>query len=230
MLTTLLESRQFRPSDKRGAVASVGLHAAIIFAAVYATATGAPAKDGAVDPPAIHWVPVPPPRSATSTPAPDRTRRTSATAQPTNPLVVAIDVPTSLPSIDFQAQPVTTSDFVRGTRANAGVPNQPMSGNGSRAYDASEVEVAVTVIGNIVPEYPSALRAAGIEGRVVAEFVVTELGRADVRSLRIISATNDGFAESIRRALSRMRFRPASIGEHAVAQLVQQQFVFRLDR
>jgi hypothetical protein len=48
--------------------------------------------------------------------------------------------------------------------------------------------------------------------------------------LRIISATGDGFIDAIRRALPRMRFRPARIGESAVAQLVQQQFVFKLDR
>ena len=230
MLTTLLESRRLEASDKRGTVASVVLHAAIIFAAVYATATGAPARDKSIDPPAIHWVPTPPPQSATSTPVRDRTPSRSATATPRSPLVVPINVPTSLPSIDLQAQPITTSDFVRGNPANAGAPNQLISGNGGRAYDAAEVEVAVTVIGNTVPEYPSALRSAGIEGRVVAEFVVTELGRADPLSLRIISATNDSFAASIRQALPRMRFRPARIGQHTVPQLVQQQFVFRLDR
>ena len=63
-----------------------------------------------------------------------------------------------------------------------------------------------------------------------AEFVVTEFGRADVGSLRIISTTNDAFAESIRRALPRMRFRAAKIGDREVSQLVRQNFVFRLDR
>jgi len=229
MLTTLLESRPNKRSDKRGTAVSVVLHAVIIFTAVYATANRAAANDKPINPPPIHWITAPP-RPVTSTPVPDRTPRTSATAPPANPLAVPIDVPTSLPSIDLQAQPVTTSDFIRGTPDNRGVPDRVTSGNGRRAYDASEVEVAVTVIGNTVPEYPSAFRTAGIEGKVVAEFVVTDLGRADVGSLRIISATNDGFVESIRRALPRMRFAPARIGDHAVAQLVQQQFVFRLDR
>jgi len=65
---------------------------------------------------------------------------------------------------------------------------------------------------------------------VVAEFVVTEFGRADARSLRIISATNEGFVNAIRQALPRMRFSPARIGDHPVPQLVQQLFVFKLDR
>jgi TonB family protein len=229
MLTTLLESRQIKENDKRGAVASVGLHATIIFAAVYATATGAPPKDKPVNPPPLVWVRTPPTPS-TNTAVPDNTPRTSTTAAPANPIVVPIDIPTSLPSIDLQAQPVTAIDFVRGTPSNAGIPDPAAPANGRRAYDASEVEVAVSAIGATAPEYPSSLRNAGIEGKVVAEFVVTELGRADEGSLRIISATNDGFVEAIRRALPKMRFRAARIGDRTVAQLVQQQFVFKLDR
>jgi protein TonB len=228
MLTTLLESRPTKENHKRGTVASVGLHATIIFAAVYATATGAPTKDKPINPPPLIWVT--PPASSANTAVPNHTPRTSTTASPANPIVAPIEIPTSLPSIDLQAQPVTPTDFIRGTPNIPGVPEQGTPGNGRRAYDASEVEVAVSVIGTTAPEYPSTLRSAGIEGKVVAEFVVTELGRADERSLRIVSATNDGFSDAIRRALPRMRFRPARIGERAVAQLVQQQFVFKLDR
>jgi len=144
-----------------------------------------------------------------------------------------IDVPISLPSVDFQVAPVT-SEFVRNT---TGTPNANdrstgvgSGGDGKRAYEVSEVETAVTAIGNTIPEYPSSLRASGIEGKVTAEFVVNKLGRADAASLRTVYATNDAFVESIRRALPRMRFRPARLGGRAVAQLVQQQFVFRLDR
>jgi TonB family protein len=74
------------------------------------------------------------------------------------------------------------------------------------------------------------LRASGIEGRVQAEFVVTESGRADVESLRVISTANDLFSDAVRRALPRMRFNPARIGGRPVAQLVRQEFVFKLDR
>jgi protein TonB len=229
MLTTLLESRSHHARDGRGTAASVTVHAALIFTAVYATATAGPAKDKPVNPPALHWIVTPPP-PVKSTPLPDRSASSSTTAPPTNPLVVPIEIPTSLPSINLEAPAVTPTDFVRGSPGNSVAPNQAPPGNGKRAYDASEVEVAVAVIGTAAPEYPSALRSAGVEGRVVAEFVVTELGRADARSLRIISATNDGFVNAIRQALPRMRFSPARIGEHPVPQLVQQLFVFKLDR
>jgi TonB family protein len=229
MLTTLLESRPNKTSDKSGAITSVALHATIIFAAVYATATAGVAKDEPLNPPTLHWVRTPPP-PVTSTPLPDRSATSSTTAPAANPLVVPIEIPTSLPSIILDAPPVTSSDFVRGSPNNSGAPSQATAAGGKRAYDASEVEVAVSSVGTTAPEYPSALRNAGVEGKVVAEFVVTELGRADARSLRIISATNEGFVNAIRQALPRMRFSPARIGDHAVPQLVQQLFVFKLDR
>jgi TonB family protein len=101
---------------------------------------------------------------------------------------------------------------------------------GGRAYDISEVEIPVASLGGVAPEYPSPLRSSGVEGKVSAEFVVNEKGRAEVSSLRILSATNDLFADAVRRALSRMRFRPARIGNDSVPQLVRQEFSFVLDR
>jgi TonB family protein len=98
------------------------------------------------------------------------------------------------------------------------------------AYDASEVEAQVAVESGMRPEYPAALRSSGIEGRVVAQFIVAPDGRTDPGSIRILSATNELFALSVRRALMQSRFRAASIGGRRVPQLVQQLFVFKLDR
>jgi len=229
MLTTLLESRSHHARDGRGTAVSVGVHATIIFAAVYATATAGVVKDKPINPLPLIWV-KPSVSPSANTATPDRAPRMPTAKPPANPLTAPIEIPTSLPSIDLQPQPVTPTDFVRGSPDNSGPSNQPIAGIGKRAYDASEVEVAVTAIGATAPEYPAVLRNAGVEGKVVAEFVVTEFGRADARSLRIISATNEGFVNAIRQALPRMRFSPARIGDHPVPQLVQQLFVFKLDR
>jgi TonB family protein len=233
MLTTLLESSSHRTRNIHFAVGSATVHAVIVFLAAYATAMGAAAKDKPDNPVVIHWVPMPEPRPAVNTAIPVPAPRSWSVLPASRPLAVSIDVPRSLPSIDLELAPVT-SDFARSATGNSDAANpSPADGAGGdsrRYYDVSEVETAVTVVGNTIPEYPPALRASGIEGAVAAEFVVTQSGRADVTSLRIISSTNDAFVESIRRALPRMRFHPARIGGRAVAQLVQQQFVFRLDR
>ena len=229
MLTTLLESRSHRVRDTRGTAASVTLHAAIIFAAVYATATGTIPKDNPINPPSIHWITPAPPFTPPTPARVENAPRTTSTV-PLTRAPITVDVPTSIPSIDIPLSPAT-SELSQNTNSSTHT-SAPIgdAGNGGRhAYDASEVETTVSIIGIRMPEYPSALRSSGIEGKVVAEFVVTENGRADMNSLRIISSTNELFVESIRRALSRMRFRPAMIGGRSVPQLVQQQFVFKLD-
>ncbi len=229
MLTTLLESRSRRVRDTRGTATSVTLHAAIIFAAIYATATASVPRDNPFNPPALQYITIPP-TSAPAAPAHAGKAPHALSGVPLTHSQIAVDIPTSIPSIDIPLAPVTPElSRNANSSATASTPIGGAQNTGRRAYDASEVETGVSVIGNTIPEYPAALRSSGIEGRVIAEFVVTENGRVDESSLRIISSTNELFAGSIRRALSRMRFRPAMIAGHAVPQLVQQQFVFKLD-
>jgi TonB family protein len=232
MLSTLLESKAHRNPTSHFMVASAAVHAGIIFAAASATAIGAAVEADNDERMVIHWVPTP--KQA----APVFPKASQSSARPRNVDLVrpspafSVEVPTSLPSIEVQLAPVTSELRPATGNHDSTVmsPSTASRGEGRRAYDITEVETGVSRIGETVPEYPSGLRAAGREGMVAAEFVVSESGRADVSSLRIITATNEGFVESIRRALPRMRFRPATIGGAAVAQLVQQQFVFRLER
>ena len=94
-----------------------------------------------------------------------------------------------------------------------------------------QVEKPVSQIpGTGSPRYPDALRSSGVEGEVQAQFVVSEEGKADVSTFKVLKATNDLFASAVRSALPNMRFYPAEVGGKKVAQLVQQSFQFRLDR
>lgn len=229
MLTTLLESKSTHERNRRGAIASVGFHAAVIFVAVYATASGTQ-PEMLKDPPTIvHWVPTPAAKPATPTlPAP----RSKPSAAAPRTIVVPVEIPTTIPPINLSARPVTPADFVPVAHSNdTAVASAPTSGDrGGRAYDISEVEIPVASLGGVAPEYPSALRSSGVEGKVSAEFVVNEKGRAEISSLRILSTTNDLFSDAVKRALPRMRFKPARIGNHNVPQLVRQEFSFVLDR
>jgi protein TonB len=80
------------------------------------------------------------------------------------------------------------------------------------------------------PRYPEALRADGIEGEVIAEWVVDTLGRPEVRSFRVIRSTHRYFAEAVREVLPRMRFLPAEKNGHKVRQIVRQPFSFTISR
>jgi TonB family protein len=95
----------------------------------------------------------------------------------------------------------------------------------------TELEVDSTVVrypDSAAPVYPEALLRRHVEGSVLVRYVVDAAGRPDSSSLRILYATHPEFADAVRRALPRMRFRPAYVANRPVAQLVEQPFTFRI--
>ena len=90
---------------------------------------------------------------------------------------------------------------------------------------------AAPLPGNPPPQYPAALRATGVEGQVVARFVVDTLGRVEPSSVELPAGDSDPrFATAVRDVLPRLRFRPAAVGGHRVRQRVQQPFTFAIVR
>jgi hypothetical protein len=78
------------------------------------------------------------------------------------------------------------------------------------------------------PSYPPELEKQAIEGGVSAEWVVDSTGHADTTTFHVVESTHPGFTEAVRAVLPLMRFRPAQLAGHAVAQMVRQEFAFRL--
>jgi TonB family protein len=105
----------------------------------------------------------------------------------------------------------------------------PVVNNGP--YFEFQVEEPVRPIaGTSQPRYPDALRMVGVEGEVLAQFIVGPDGRADVQTLKILKSSNELFTDAIRNALPEMRFTPARVGGKAVHQLVQEPFSFSISR
>ena len=234
MLDTLLESKSRRTRSKGTTLISAALHTAVILGAAYATASGASTQDASEPSVRVHWVTSPPTtdpitQQAPPTPVSTPTNRVATAAR----LRVQLNIPVSLPPIDLNRPVVDPSDFTSSSHST-GDPAASPGGHGGgidgvQAYDVSQVDSPVSMIGTVRPDYPAQLRSAGVEGQVVVQFVVNESGRVDRESVRIVSASNDIFAASVTSSLARMRFTPARIGNRAVAGLVQQLFVFRLD-
>ena len=82
--------------------------------------------------------------------------------------------------------------------------------------------------GTAAPVYPSDLAEAGVEGLVLATYVVDATGRVDTTTIRIISSDHPGFTASVQTALGEMRFRPAKRRGQPVRQLVEQRFRFQV--
>lgn len=218
MFTTLIESTPHRNPKGAAGLVSALFHSVLIAAAVYATASGA-ASDvvaaAATQAEKITFVRTSPqPKASPAAPAP----------KPKAPRVVAPKkVPTAMPAIDPNAKPAFEPD--------AGTPTNVPGSGAPGAFNAFEVDVEVVAIaGTVRPQYPDMLRSSGTEGEVIAQFIVNEKGRADRKSFRVLSSTHPLFSAAVSRALPQMRFKPAKIAGKPVSQLVQQQFVFKLDR
>jgi protein TonB len=81
---------------------------------------------------------------------------------------------------------------------------------------------------NPQPEYPRRLRAAGLDGSVVARFVVDTAGRVERGSIEILQATHGLFADAVREWLPRTGYSPAESAGRRVRQLVEQRIAFTL--
>jgi protein TonB len=78
------------------------------------------------------------------------------------------------------------------------------------------------------PAYPDSLQRLGIEGSVMAQFVVDTSGRVEMESVRLLESTNLRFTESVLSALPRMLFRPAVLNGRKARQVVEVPFRFRV--
>ncbi len=79
-------------------------------------------------------------------------------------------------------------------------------------------------------QYPAVLLDAGVTGKVVLEMVVRADGSVEPGSVRVVSATHERFVEASVRVAEKMRFRPARIGDEAVAVRVTLPIDWSLDR
>lgn len=97
-------------------------------------------------------------------------------------------------------------------------------------YFSFQVEKQVQVVpGGPTPRYPEPLRAAGIQGQVLAQFIVDTTGKADMRTFKVLRSTHSDFAFQVRSAVASMEFYPAILMGRKVRQLVQMPFNFCLN-
>jgi TonB family protein len=95
-------------------------------------------------------------------------------------------------------------------------------------YASEEVDVAATLdsAGAWEVPYPPSMRASGVSGTVIAEFVVDTLGRIEGENFGIVSSTHPLFSAAVREAARTTVFRPAIRRGRKVRHLVRQPFEF----
>jgi protein TonB len=227
MLETLLESKSRSERSTVGALVSVTAHTALIAAAIYATANAGvqPSRTTQM----VRPVYFPRPPKMVHAQSPSMTRSTSVESSRMIFVDPRLDINT--PRIDIGVVGPKQSDFTPGQITGSSIDAGNGANSGDAPLTASQVEKQVVPLaGNPTPRYPEVLRSSGVEGQVVAVFIVDQQGRAEEASIRFARSDSPLFEEAVRVALRRMRFAPAEVGGVKVRQLVQMPFVFTLAR
>ena len=232
MLQQLLETKQVKARRPGGTAVSIVLHAAVIAVAVQFTqAEGMAGVKPETVPVRIALdkkplKPEPPPPTPLIATKPNPHGFSVPTAPP--------EIPVDIPAVDLTAAPTDLRDWT-GEKAPGGTHSGTDTAGVSAVPNAPllpfEVEKAAAAIpGTPGPVYPELLKASGVEGDAMVQFVVDTLGRAEPGSFKVLRSTHDAFGAAVRVALPRMRFLPAEAGNKKVRMLVQQSFAFALNR
>ena len=234
MLQQLIESRPVATRRRGGSLASVMIHAAIIALAVIATRAekgGARATKSVVPPLTYITVPASVPRGASQ---PARSR-TSASTAPSPVLTVNTPwrMPVGFPTVDITI-PVSGGDPFSGVVTSGIAPVPGASGGGGigipgGVVDAARVDRQPSVRGRAAtPAYPELMRRSGVEGEVIAQFVVDTLGNLERGSVTIVSSPHAMFSDAVRAVLPAIHFAPGEVASRPVRTLVRMPFVFSL--
>ena len=138
-----------------------------------------------------------------------------------------IAVPTDLPRLTLG--PALDPERLRRALAE-GPPGRPVGppAPADRVAGVAEVDIPAAAIHQPSPRYPPALQLAGIDGRVLMEFIIDTTGHLEPGSARVLASTHRGFEPAALETLERSLFRPARMAGRAVRQRTLQAIGFRI--
>lgn len=147
-------------------------------------------------------------------------------------LSAPINIPTEIPPIDL-TQTFDPRNF-SGIGVEGGVFEGVVGGTGPIDLTQTFLEAVVDErperLSGPVPRYPEMLRQAGVEGIVLLEFVIDTAGRVPEESVKILQSTNRAFEAPARNVIVRSLYRAGRVRGVPVRVLVQQQIGFTIQR
>jgi bla regulator protein blaR1 len=123
---------------------------------------------------------------------------------------------------------VHTPDQVTGPRPASAAQTAPPPNLDQTFFSFQVDKPALLAPGNQAPVYPQLLRAAGVSGEVIVQFVVEPSGTPDMNTFKVLKSTHELFTRSVRSAVSQFKFIPAVVRGTPVRQLIQEPFQFSL--
>ncbi len=232
------EGKQKKNMTPGGIVVSIILHGLLIvgFIAIGVNAEGVAKKaDEIVDFVDVEEEEKPkeePPKPEEPPPPPPKVEEAPPVVKGTQELVPPEEPPARIPDVDPTQKAVNVADYSAEGKLG-GVANGVENGvaqdvtnretppdQGTYEIDAVEEKPSISnsseVQRALERNYPPLLRDAGITGTVTVRMRVNESGRVDAESITIENSSNEGFNDATKRAVERIRFRPAKVGGRAV--------------
>jgi protein TonB len=140
--------------------------------------------------------------------------------------------PVSLPVIEAShGSPVDQVLFGSAASGTSGRARGLDDGAGAGAdTELRGTELVMRIVAAAKPNYPNALRQAGIGGHVLIRFTVDTAGRVDMASVQVIESTHPLFTAAVRMVLPTYRFKPSESGGRRVASTAEMPFEFSIAR
>jgi len=232
MFQTLLESKPKKQRTTGGMVMSVVLHTIMISLAVWAT-LNAGQKDAKAKVEDVQFVENKPKEEVKPKDEPPPPEKIASVTPPKGfqVLVAPVEIPDVIPDVDLTKKATDEADFSgKGVAGGTGkgVGSGPPVDSNQPFFEFQVEKPVVPAPNSPSPRYPDILRSAGVEGEVMAQFVVDTTGRVEMSTFKVLRTSHDLFAAAVRQALPNMRFIAAEVGGRKVKQLVQQPYVFNI--
>ncbi len=121
--------------------------------------------------------------------------------------------------------------LVAGCAAGAPATSAPIPLQSQEMLDgrAPEYPAAIVARSCIPPHYPADLRAAGIQGSVLLEFVIDTTGHVLANSVHVLRTSNPGFNASSVAAILSCTYTIAQTGGHKVPVRARETTSFAID-
>jgi periplasmic protein TonB len=226
---------------------SLFIHGLMLVGAVYAT-IAAPAQADKTEeevsfieveekePPKPETAPPPPPMEVPAVPPPPQGFQ--ELIPPIEPPPIIPDIDTSIPAVNVEdfsgigaAGGTATGVETGGVAQNTSVLPDSVFQVGALDYDdRPELSNSGQISSILGRYYPRILQEAGIEGEVVAQFVITSEGKVDPATVKIIQSTHEQFANATLQAVERFTFRPGRFQGKPIAVLVQIPVSWKVDK
>lgn len=87
-------------------------------------------------------------------------------------------------------------------------------------FTEAVVEVKPEVVRMPAVEYPDSLRLAGVQGRVMIQFIIDTMGRAEPASIQVVQSPHPGFDAPALRVVTEAEFKPGRVAGRPVRVLV----------